>query len=530
MGLSLAMLGAAIAAYGVFVATRSATSAERDTAGSVPEPNPNSAPSVAAVAAGESSPANASDPNATGSTTVHSSTGTVPISTRLDAGHAAPTPAAARRSSHEFGASSSFRDSLVRAGIATADITTIVAALEGVMDFRRCQPDDTFVIERTAGGTLSTFEYTPGPTHSFRVTREGPSGYRAARVDVPIQRVRVAKAGYLIGSLAESLERAGLRKNLSGPFLEALGGRANVARGSARTTPPSFRIIVEEEHVRGEFLRYGNVVAAEYRAGNAPLRTFWFSPDAAGRGDYHDSTGRSVTGSWLRTPLYYDHISSGFDMRRRHPVLRRVVPHTGIDYAADPGTPVWAAAQGTVTFVGDRGPNGNLVALRHSDGYETYYAHLSRFAPGLQVGAEVRQRTVIGFVGSTGRSTGPHLHFGLKQNGRFVDPARVINGPGSPLPSAHMPAFRRVQAELSRELDRVPLGSAPASPRAVDPPPHAHDDDDGSDLPSAPARAEPHRGVPSPANRAPRSGSPAPRGAASETGASRGSRNLKKTR
>src|SRR5690606_9983461 len=111
--------------------------------------------------------------------------------------------------------------------------------------------------------------------------------------------------------------------------------------------------------------------------------------------------------------------------------------------AASPGTPVRAAASGVVTFVGPKGPNGNLIAISHPQGYETFYAHLSRFAPGLKRGTKVEQRQLIAYVGSTGRSTGPHLHFTLKRNGKFVDPATQLNGPGLPLPARELPEFKR---------------------------------------------------------------------------------------
>jgi len=194
------------------------------------------------------------------------------------------------------------------------------------------------------------------------------------------------------------------------------------------------------------------------------------------RGEFYDETGRAVHGGWLRTPLRFDHISSPFDPRRMHPILRRIVPHNGLDYAASSGTPVWAAADGEVTWVGARGANGNLVSLRHSNGYETHYAHLSRFASGLERGDRVEQRQVIGFVGSTGRSTGPHLHFGLKHHGRWVDPAEELNGPGRMMPGGHRGRYRRQVRELQRELAEISV--EPAADEEEDEEEEEEDDDD----------------------------------------------------
>ena len=139
-----------------------------------------------------------------------------------------------------------------------------------------------------------------------------------------------------------------------------------------------------------------------------------------------------------------------------HPILRRVVPHNGVDYAASTGTPVWAAAEGTVTFAGVRGANGNLVSIEHADGYSTHYAHLHRITPGITRGVEVQQRQRIGQVGSTGRSTGPHLHFGLKRRGRFIDPIPEINGPGRPMPAPDLRRYRVHMQGLLRALSAIP--------------------------------------------------------------------------
>ncbi|MCC6872692.1 MAG: M23 family metallopeptidase [Sandaracinaceae bacterium] len=150
------------------------------------------------------------------------------------------------------------------------------------------------------------------------------------------------------------------------------------------------------------------------------------------------------------------------------------MPHNGVDYAAAPGTPVWAAASGSVAFVGPRGPNGNLVSLTHEGGYETHYAHLLRVAPGLARGTEVRQRQVIGYVGSTGRSTGPHLHFGLQHRGRFVDPQAELNGPGRMMPASQLGRFRRLVRELDAELDAIPVEApADSEPEPSEPAPVA---------------------------------------------------------
>ena len=210
---------------------------------------------------------------------------------------------------------------------------------------------------------------------------------------------------------------------------------------------------MDEERLDGELLRYGTVHAIEYQGSRTgTIRAFYYET-SPGEGDYYDATGRSLHGSWLRVPVRYDHISSPFDPNRMHPILRRVRPHNGVDLAAGTGTPVVAAAAGVVTWAGPKGANGNLIGIRHDGGYQTYYAHLYRIEPGIRRGVRVTQRQLIGQVGTTGRSTGPHLHFGLKRGSAFLDPMAVINGPGRMLPSGHLAAFRRRARALTRELE-----------------------------------------------------------------------------
>lgn len=356
------------------------------------------------------------------------------------------------RSAYPFGESPGFRAALRRAELSGEEAENIIAALTGHMDFRRCRPEHTLVVERASDGTITSFEYRAGPTHCFRVERRG-DGFRARRIAVPVERRRIAKGGVVQTSLGAAFESAGLGRSLVGVFVEVFDGKISFTTDTRKGD--QFRLIVTEERVGGERHRYGTVHALSYEGRRAGRHdAFWYAPSEA-LADYYDPSGKAIQGGWMRTPLRYDHISSPFNLRRFHPILRRVVPHNGVDYAASTGTPVWSTADGVVTFVGKRGPNGNLVTIQHARGYQSYYAHLSRFASGLKAGQTVKRRDVIGFVGSTGRSTGPHLHFGLKRNGRFVDPLAVLNGPGRMLPSAVVGRFRRTVRRLTQALRTI---------------------------------------------------------------------------
>lgn len=358
-----------------------------------------------------------------------------------------------------FGKARGFRDALVKAGASGVEADALIAALDGLVDFRHGQPEHELIFERDTAGLLQRFEYRAGLTERYGAERAPDGAYSSGRIEVEIERRRISKGGHLSDSLGRALEALGLKNSLAGVFVEAFEGKIDFKKDAREGD--SFRVIMEEEYVDGQLLSYGKVQAIQYigaRTGEA--RAFWYEP--GGDGDFYDEHGRALHGGWLRTPLRYDHISSPYNLRRRHPILKRIVPHHGIDYAAAPGTTVWAAADGVVTFAGARGANGNLVSLEHASGYETHYAHLLRVARGMKRGVRVKQRQPIGQVGSTGRSTGPHLHFALKRNGRFVDPASQLNGPGRLMDKVHLPKFKRQVAKLERELAAIVLAAAPA--------------------------------------------------------------------
>jgi murein DD-endopeptidase MepM/ murein hydrolase activator NlpD len=254
-------------------------------------------------------------------------------------------------------------------------------------------------------------------------------------------------------SIGDGLASIGLPAGLATFFTEAFEGRINFTLQARKGDV--FRILVDEERVDGEFLRYGRVHALEYDGQKTgKIQAFYYQAGNS-PGQFYDDTGRAMQGGWLRTPLRYERLSSRFNPRRFHPILRRVMPHLGVDYTARTGTPVWAAADGRVTFAGRSGPNGNLVVIRHSGGFQTAYAHLHRIKSGIRPGRFVKQRELIGFVGSTGRSTGPHLHFGLKKHNRYIDPLTELNGPGLRLPAREMAEFKVTMASWQEQLRNI---------------------------------------------------------------------------
>ncbi|MCC7536638.1 MAG: peptidoglycan DD-metalloendopeptidase family protein [Deltaproteobacteria bacterium] len=385
------------------------------------------------------------------------------------------TPEGLLRTEIPFGRAGSFQTALANAGLSNTESNEVVRALRGVLDFRRCRPEHVITVERR-GGTrdLHTVRYRGGALLLVEVTRDARGRYRGRRVPVPVQRRHVTAGGRVTTNLGDALEASNLRRSLGGLFAEVFSDHLEVNGGRRGD---AFRVVVDEEWVNGEFLRYGTVWALEYTDQRGrTARAFYFAPPAeAGAtvdpraprpGEYYDESGFTMRRRQLAVPLRYDHISSPFDPRRMHPILRRIEPHNGVDYSAAPGTPVWAAADGVVTWAADRGANGNLVVIRHGAGLETSYAHLLRFGTGIRSGVTVTQRQVIGYVGSTGRSTGPHLHYGVRLNGRWVDPLAMPRSSGRPVPRPSQRAFASHARALRAELARIRVPPAPPTPPA----------------------------------------------------------------
>lgn len=214
----------------------------------------------------------------------------------------------------------------------------------------------------------------------------------------------------------------------------------------------SFKAVYEKTMCDGEILDVERVLYAEFRHGGDVFRSYWFDN---GSGNYYwNEKGESMRKAFLRAPLSYTRISSGFTYSRRHPITRRVRPHTGIDYAAPTGTEVMSIGDGVVVFKGFKTAEGNMVKIKHNSVYTSAYLHLSRYARGLNVGDRVRQGEVIGYVGSTGYSTGPHLDFRIWKNGTPINPLKMESPPAEPLAKGDMPAFREAMEESERAAAR----------------------------------------------------------------------------
>jgi len=213
-----------------------------------------------------------------------------------------------------------------------------------------------------------------------------------------------------------------------------------------------FKVIYEEMFVDNKLIGIDRILTSEFRFNGKDFFAYYF--EQQGKGEYFDETGQSLQRSFLKAPLKFSRISSRFSRSRMHPILRIARPHFGVDYSAPRGTPVVALGDGHVNKVGFHGGFGRFISIRHNSVYTSTYAHLSGYAKGLKTGTHVQQGQVIGYVGSSGLSTGPHLDFRVYKNGSPTDPLKLESPPSKPVETKDLPRFKELVAKMNLELAR----------------------------------------------------------------------------
>lgn len=341
-------------------------------------------------------------------------------------------------------------------GLPPATVNALAAALGKVFDLRTVRAGHAYTLRFDAEDHLRTVEYRVTPALAYHVARDPlTEAWKATRDEKPLE-TREAEIGGVIGSsLYEAVKRTGESTSLVGWFVDTFAWDINFYIDS--NAGDRFKIIVEKKFLGGKFYKYGRVLAAEYKGRTGTYRAFWFQPADGTAGSYYTEHGESIVKSLLKTPLKYVRVSSTFDRHRFHPILHTERAHLGVDYAAPTGTPVWATASGRVGYVGPRGGAGNAVIIEHPNGMSSTYMHLSKFARGLGVGQQVRQKQVIGYVGMTGLATGPHLHFSVRVNGAFIDPLKLKPAREAPIANQYRQEFADVVGPRLEKLAAIPV-------------------------------------------------------------------------
>jgi murein DD-endopeptidase MepM/ murein hydrolase activator NlpD len=342
--------------------------------------------------------------------------------------------------------------SLLQQWLEPSEVSLIIEACKPVHPLSRLgvgQPYAAYFEKRE----LVHFEYEIDRDKQLIVTRQiDPASGKTTWLATlePIQyEVRLARVtGEIDESLFESVAKAGERPALAVRLAEIFAWEINFIRDIQ--SGDSFRVLIEKRYRDGEEKAYGAILAAEFVNQGSKFEAYRHA-DGYGKHAYFNAMGDSLRRAFLKAPLAFNRISSHFNPRRLHPILRQIRPHPAVDYAAPSGTPVKAIGNGTVAFRGWGKGAGNYITLKHHSGYESMYLHLSGFAKGLKKGARVRQGEIIGYVGSTGYSTGPHLDFRMKKNGKFVNPEKILSPRDEAVPKKDMKDFR-AKRDLYRDF------------------------------------------------------------------------------
>lgn len=340
-------------------------------------------------------------------------------------------------------------DYLGRYGVAAQEIPLLLDTVRPVYDLARIKAGNFFEFALNRDRLLTSFKYHIDED-SFLEVHKRDGRWSAERKPYPFTWQDVYVEGTIRDNLFNEIERLGEKPGLAVDLAELFAWDidfyADLQEGD------TFRILFQKKFLDGQPAGYGPILAAEFvNQGQAFKAIRFVFPD--GKAEYYTPEGQAVRKELLKSPLKMGTITSRFSYHRKHPTLKIYRPHMGVDIAAPIGTPVHAAGEGTVTFVGYRGQAGRMVEVRHPNNYLTQYLHLYRFAPGIHAGSRVSQGQVIAYVGSSGESTGPHLDYRIKLHNAYVNPLKQQFERARPLPDDYLPDFQKLALSRLRVLD-----------------------------------------------------------------------------
>src|SRR5499433_2047489 len=340
---------------------------------------------------------------------------------------------------------------LINAGIDGRTANEIAAALRKAgAELRRLKPGHELEIVWSPAGDPTSVSWQADPFLGYAAVA-GESGWTVKRFETtPEIRVQ-AVHGTVETSLFQAVDEIGETPQLVLAFVNIFESDFDFTADTRRGD--RFRLLVEKRYAGDTFVSYGRILAVQYTSSGRTLTGVGFVASKTDKMAYYDLAGRSLRKSFLKSPLEFSRVTSGFTYARPHPILGGVRPHLAIDYAAPVGTPVRAVADGTIVHAGWNDGNGIQVHLRHRSGYETQYNHLSKIPADIHKGARVHQKQIIGNVGATGLATGPHLDYRIVHNGTYVNPLSEKFIPGEPIPTAVRLDFTRHSRELLARLE-----------------------------------------------------------------------------
>ncbi len=312
------------------------------------------------------------------------------------------------------------------------------------------KPGQTVSALVSESGRLISLRFTDPQGREAVVSRE-EDGLRFSLETPQLITTPELKSGVIHSSLFAATDKANLPDSVAVQLIDIFGSQIDFHRDLQRGD--RFTVVYESlRNSQGEAVQTGKILAAEFINDGKLYRAVYYAPHGNSKGGYYSADGKSLKEAFLRSPLEFSRISSGFTIARFHPVLQQWRAHKGVDYAAPIGTKVKATADGTVEYVGQQNGYGNVIVVKHNEKYSTLYGHLSAFASGVRRGARIAQGEVIGHVGMTGWATGPHLHYELKVNGIQQDPLKVALPGALPLDAKNLASFRQTANEMMHRL------------------------------------------------------------------------------
>ena len=317
--------------------------------------------------------------------------------------------------------------------------------------FRHLAVGKTVRAETGADGSLLVLRYLNNSGNQVVIEKSSgnKAGFKVSVLPPQLEQRLIMRTGMIKTTLFDATDEAGLPDSTASQLAEIFGGDIDFHRDLRKGD--KFSIAYEVTYSNGEPVRNGQIQAAEFINQGKAYRVVFFQTDST-HGDYYTPDGKSVRKAFLRSPVEFSRISSGFTSARFHPILQKWRAHKGVDYAAPMGTKVKVTADGTVQFVGKQGGYGNMILVNHQGRYSTVYGHLSRFANGLHRGEHVNQGEVIGYVGMTGWATGPHLHYEFRIDGQQTDPLRVALPNATPISASQKADFEEATRKLTDRL------------------------------------------------------------------------------
>jgi len=353
---------------------------------------------------------------------------------------------------HRIAKGSSLYTSLRELGVESPVIFEIVNSARPIFDLGSLRPGTEFNIRKVQdqSGEIEGIRFRFSPTEVLDLSKNQIGEWVATKPEIPVEFKVITYHGKVATSLWESAIDAQMDPNLTAELAEIFAWQVDFSR-EVRVSD-RWRLSVEQKWVQGRPVGWGRIVAAEYVNAGESYKAVLFRENDKDIG-YFAPDGSSLKRMFLKSPIKFGRISSRFKRKRFHPILKVNRPHLGVDYAAPHGTPVRAVGDGTVTYAARRGGGGNTVILRHNSVYKTAYKHLSRYGRGVRQGGKVKQGQIIGYVGSTGLSTGPHLHFEFYKSGRFVDPLGQTFPSADPVPEEKLAQFK---SQLPKTMASLP--------------------------------------------------------------------------